>query len=1446
MPPLDRLEVISPTGEITFYELNPAHGVTNIGRHPDNDVVIDSPSVAPFHAVLYHQQRPYQLIFIGEAQGRAQTLEQWDTLQLDGFALVLLEGEPAGLPAAGAAKPAPEIAASATALGLPRAPAPAEPALRRSDIPQSSPAAVLIPNRRDEVVLAEFSAREFTLEVEQTATCTVALANGGDIVATFVITVPGLDDRWVSITPAEINLNEGQHGTAIVTLTPPRKPSSHAGVHHFGVVVSSPDYPDRVSQTSATLVIQPYFEYGISDISPKQQNIPYGRRAGSAAFSLTNTGNSEVKFQVQAADDARACQFEFQVHEAEAPQARQIEVSVPPEATQTVKLTLAPLKRLFFGIQGVPHAYSVQATPLGTSLSPRSVLGQAQSLPLIGPIHVAVLLVLLALLAIVVFRPRINAFAATPDKVLSSEIMAGKKVSLSWNVSWLTAVTIDQGVGQMKGNVGATDIAPVKTLTYRLTATNLVSALIPAFAATREQTVVVDPVEPIVRLAVDKDKVLEGETVTLSWEVLNAKEVVLKINGTPETLPPEQYIGRREVTPKGEVIYSLEARNLYTTGAGIVQTRVVNAAKPTPTPLPLPIIQMFTVPPGPVVAGDTVTLEWSVVGVDKVTIEPLGEFPPSGKTIDKPSKTTSYQLVASNGQDEVRSLRELVVNPPPTATPVPGTPKIDVLTATPGEVALGSPDITNIQLTWAVSGDYTTIELSGDTIGRVSGLAPRGTRIVSASNKDTDFVLTARNGSLEAAQSITIKVVVPVPVVSNLSPPSAVAGGTSSLVLTVNGANFVDGATVRWDGSDRPTVFVSNAVLRADIPASDIGTRGKFAVTVFNPAKSGGGASSAITFMVNNPVPILTDLDTYTATVGIGTDLAIGLIGSGFMPDSRALWGGLPLDTTYGDQNNLTAIIPAARTMKPGDYIISVNNAGSGSSAGKIFTVGNPVPKIVSVTPGSQPVQPSPYADVVLDIKGAGFQSDSNVSWNGNLSATVQYQSSTELLLTVPASYFGAVGRVALAVINPAPLGGPSTAWSFNVTKIPTTVVLTTDYPSAGAVSGQPVTLFATVSYAGGIATLPAGTVTFMNTGAVLDVANVSNRTATLTRPLAAGSLSLQAIYNGDTYFDTGTSVAVPYIVNPATPMVAINQSSASTYGQSAQFVAKVTALSPGSDSPVVPCGGALQFFINGNPLGTPVAYCGGYVGSPTISTLNAGTYAVTAQYNHVYGTSVDTHFLDSAVSAAMVHQVVPLSPTVSISANPSPASSYGAPITLNATLSSTAGVPTSGNVVFTVQSTGAVLGSGALAAGQTSIIASALLNVGTYTLQATFTSTDPNFNGASGTVAQKINPIPPGNITLSCNRNFLWTWVDATVTVDPPASPAGMSIPSGRIVFSYSGITNGTTPIGLPGTMPNNAVWTVDNITAINVSAIYEPDTASNYVGGQATPTTCYIRPWP
>jgi trimeric autotransporter adhesin len=88
----------------------------------------------------------------------------------------------------------------------------------------------------------------------------------------------------------------------------------------------------------------------------------------------------------------------------------------------------------------------------------------------------------------------------------------------------------------------------------------------------------------------------------------------------------------------------------------------------------------------------------------------------------------------------------------------------------------------------------------------------------------------------------------PVPILTSLNPNSATAGG-QGFTLTVNGTNFVSGATVRWNGQNRTTNFVSATQLTAQITAADIANAGTASVTVFNPAP-GGGVSNAVNFTI--------------------------------------------------------------------------------------------------------------------------------------------------------------------------------------------------------------------------------------------------------------------------------------------------------------------------------------------------------------------------------------------------------------------------------------------------------------------------------------------------------------------------------------------------------------------------------------------------------------------
>src|SRR5208282_6587074 len=65
--------------------------------------------------------------------------------------------------------------------------------------------------------------------------------------------------------------------------------------------------------------------------------------------------------------------------------------------------------------------------------------------------------------------------------------------------------------------------------------------------------------------------------------------------------------------------------------------------------------------------------------------------------------------------------------------------------------------------------------------------------------------------------------------------PAATQPGGPAFSLTVTGTGFVSGAVVNWNGSPRPTTFVSNSKVTAAITAADIATAKTALITVTNP-----------------------------------------------------------------------------------------------------------------------------------------------------------------------------------------------------------------------------------------------------------------------------------------------------------------------------------------------------------------------------------------------------------------------------------------------------------------------------------------------------------------------------------------------------------------------------------------------------------------------------------
>lgn len=267
--------------------------------------------------------------------------------------------------------------------------------------------------------------------------------------------------------------------------------------------------------------------------------------------------------------------------------------------------------------------------------------------------------------------------------------------------------------------------------------------------------------------------------------------------------------------------------------------------------------------------------------------------------------------------------------------------------------------------------------------------------------------------------------------------PNSIDEGSSSFSLIVDGSDFVPGATVRWNGADRATTFVSETQLQANITAADVGSPGTASVTVFNPAP-GGGLSNAQSFTVTaipgNPVPTTSDVSPNTAEAG-GSGFSLTVNGSGFVPGSTVRWGGMDRQTAYISATQLQAVIDSADIATAGTTAVRVFSPGPGGglSNAQNFTITNPAnnpqPILTLLTPSSATEGSSGFT---LAVDGQDFIPESRVFWNGS-ERTTSFVTSNRLNATISSSDIASAGFANVTVVSPAPGGGTSNTLQFEI-----------------------------------------------------------------------------------------------------------------------------------------------------------------------------------------------------------------------------------------------------------------------------------------------------------------------------------------------------------------------------------------------------------------------------
>jgi uncharacterized repeat protein (TIGR01451 family) len=308
-----------------------------------------------------------------------------------------------------------------------------------------------------------------------------------------------------------------------------------------------------------------------------------------------------------------------------------------------------------------------------------------------------------------------------------------------------------------------------------------------------------------------------------------------------------------------------------------------------------------------------------------------------------------------------------------------------------------------------------------------SDVASAGTAGVTVTNPSP-------GGGTSASATFTITAANnPAPALASLQ-PSTTAAGSPAFTLTVNGSGFVSSSVVNFNGTPRPTTYVSATQLSAAILATDVANAGSASITVTSPSP-GGGTSGALTFTItvaNNSTPAITSLQPATATAG-SPAFTLTVNGSSFVNGAVVYFNGNARTTTFVGATQLTATILASDIAVAATPSVTVKNPapGGGTSNALTFTVtapNNPAPTITSL----QPSHSAAGAGFTLTVNGNSFLASSIVAFNGKPEPTT-FVSASQLTAAIPAGDASAGGVVAVTVTNPAPGGGSSPSSSFSL-----------------------------------------------------------------------------------------------------------------------------------------------------------------------------------------------------------------------------------------------------------------------------------------------------------------------------------------------------------------------------------------------------------------------------
>lgn len=299
----------------------------------------------------------------------------------------------------------------------------------------------------------------------------------------------------------------------------------------------------------------------------------------------------------------------------------------------------------------------------------------------------------------------------------------------------------------------------------------------------------------------------------------------------------------------------------------------------------------------------------------------------------------------------------------------------------------------------AGSGD-TIVDISGTGFDPSSVIMWNGTPLATTfvSGTDVKVTLPAINSAASlqgvfavqnpapgggTSTSTSFNVNSPTPTIISVSPIGVPPGIAAT--ITISGTGFESNSVALWNGSARPTVFVSSTVLKVSLSASDLQNPGTGSLSISNPDPAASTSPAAQIVVTTQPIPAIQNVSIAPGPVTPGAcpQLQATITGSNFDLVSAIQVNRIQIPLDFHIPGNSTTIIfplPQDFISAPGALSFTVSNAGSPAVVSNSFPYPTTNSPLLAVCATPSPTTVFPGSSFSFTVQPTGVNIGGNVT----------------------------------------------------------------------------------------------------------------------------------------------------------------------------------------------------------------------------------------------------------------------------------------------------------------------------------------------------------------------------------------------------------------------------------------------------------------------------------